>query len=312
MSVPSGTQRKNWTTRALLAWMQDAFKSRGLDSPRLCAEILMAHVIGCDRLKLYTDPDRPASPLERETLRDLVKRALNHEPVQYLTGEAWFFGMRFDVDRRVLIPRPSTETIVEHVLQHQRAEPGFGHGEASGEGLLIADLCTGSGCVGIALAKRLQGARVAATDVSSDALEVARANAHAHAVDERMDFVQGDLLVALDQHPGARVNHSLHYLVSNPPYIPDGEWADVEPNVKDHEPELALRGGADGLDLVRPLVELAHERLVPHGVLAIELAASHADQAVALATQTGKYDEIRMLQDLEGHDRVLWAERSAD
>ena len=116
--MPStGASEQTWTTRKLLAWMSDAFTKKGLDSPRLLAEMLMAHVIGCERLKLYTDPDRPANDLERETLRTLVTRALKHEPVQYLVGEAWFFGMPFHVDKRVLIPRPATETIVEHVAE---------------------------------------------------------------------------------------------------------------------------------------------------------------------------------------------------
>src|SRR5688500_1852362 len=105
--------------------MADAFAKKGLDSARLMAELLMAHVIGCERLKLYMEPERPATPLERQQLRDLVGRALKHEPVQYLTGEAWFFSLPFKVDRRVLIPRPATETIVQHVLQHARVEPGF-------------------------------------------------------------------------------------------------------------------------------------------------------------------------------------------
>src|SRR5690606_14692220 len=104
---------KRWTTRMLLAWMNDAFTQKGIDSPRLSAELLLSHVLGCERLRLYMDVDRPASEIERTTLRDLVQRAINHEPVQYLTGEAWFFGMQLMVDNRVLIPRPATETIVE-------------------------------------------------------------------------------------------------------------------------------------------------------------------------------------------------------
>jgi release factor glutamine methyltransferase len=112
MSDAIRTQTGEWTTRKLLAWMSDAFVKKGIDSPRLCAELLLAHVIGCDRLRLYMDADRPATPLERDTLRDLVARALKHEPVQYLVGEAWFHGLPFHVDRRVLIPRPSSETLI--------------------------------------------------------------------------------------------------------------------------------------------------------------------------------------------------------
>src|SRR5690242_3674918 len=131
--------------------MSDAFTRKQLDSPRLLSEMLMAHVVGCERLKLYMDPDRPATPLERDTLRNLV-------------GEAWFFGLPFHVDRRVLIPRPATETIVEEVLQNLRAR----HGQAAtkGEGLLIADVCTGSGCIAVALLKQLTGARVVGTELS--------------------------------------------------------------------------------------------------------------------------------------------------
>ncbi|MBL8744976.1 MAG: peptide chain release factor N(5)-glutamine methyltransferase, partial [Phycisphaerae bacterium] len=147
-----------WTTRSLLKWMASTFAERGLDSPRLCAELLLSHVLGCDRMRLYMDADRPAAPLEREALRGLVARALRHEPVQYLVGEAWFFSLPFHVDPRVLIPRHCTEIIVEHVLQHQRAEPGF----APGGVVTLADICTGSGCIAVSLLKNLPSARAVA------------------------------------------------------------------------------------------------------------------------------------------------------
>ena len=124
--TPTRPSTEAWTTRRLLAWMGEAFTKKGLEAPRLQSELLLAHVIGCERLRLYMEADRPASPLERDQLRDLVSRALAHEPVQYLVGEGWFFSLPFHVDRRVLIPRPATETIVQHVLQHARVEPGFG------------------------------------------------------------------------------------------------------------------------------------------------------------------------------------------
>src|SRR5436190_70887 len=142
-------QTPAWTTRRLLAWMTEAFTKKGLESPQLQARVLLAHVLGCEELRLFLDPDRPATELERSTLRDLVARALKDEPIQYLVGEWRFFGLPFYVDRRVLIPRPATETLVEHVLQHARVEPGFGG--RSGEGVLLADVCTGSGCIPVAL-----------------------------------------------------------------------------------------------------------------------------------------------------------------
>jgi release factor glutamine methyltransferase len=296
-----------WTTRRLMAWMTQAFTAKGLDAPRLQAELLMAHVLGCERLRLYMDADRPASPLERSALRDLVGRALNHEPVQYLTGEAWFFSLPFTVDRRVLIPRPATETIVEHVLQHARAEPGFGG--KTGEGVVIADVCTGSGCIAIALLKNLPQARAVATDVSPEALEVARLNAARHGVGDRLELLAGDLLAPLKDHPATRAQGSVSFLVSNPPYIPDHEWSAVAPNVKDHEPTIALRGGADGLDYFRRLIEEGPRFLRPGGLMLIEVADSSAAAALELLKARPNMDNARVLTDFEGLPRVIVAHR---
>ncbi|MEL6328875.1 MAG: peptide chain release factor N(5)-glutamine methyltransferase [Planctomycetota bacterium] len=276
-----------WTTRRLLQWIGGALAERGIDSPRLCAEMLVSHVIGCERLRLYMDPDRPAAPDERDTLRDLVRRALTHEPIQHLVGEAWFFGLPFNSDGRALVPRPSTETIVEHVLQLARSETVD----------RVADVCTGSGCIAIALAKNLPGATIIASDISADALGLARENAERHGVSDRIELREGDLLAPLDgEAPFAA-------LVANPPYIPDHEWEAVEPNVKDHEPTLALRGGADGLDLVRPLIEGASALLRPGGILAVEVAACHTEDARTIAASS--FDDVRVLKDVDGLDRVV-------
>jgi release factor glutamine methyltransferase len=296
-----------WTTRRLLAWMTDTFTKKDLDSPRLCAELLMAHVIGCERLRLYMEADRPASPLERETLRGLVARALKHEPVQYLVGQAWFFSLPFHVDKRVLIPRPATETIVERVLQHVRVEPNFGG--PSGDGVLLADVCTGSGCIAVALLKNMTAARAVATDISEGALEIARQNAQRHKVADRIDFLQGNLLDPLLDFPATRGKGSLNYLVCNPPYIPDHEWADVPPNVKDHEPASALRGGPDGLDYVRPILDYGPALLKPGGLLLVEIAASSADAAMDLLKARPDLTDAQVLQDHEGHPRVLTGRR---
>ncbi|MEN0019823.1 MAG: peptide chain release factor N(5)-glutamine methyltransferase [Planctomycetota bacterium] len=302
----SQAKPRTWTTRALLAWMAGAFEKKGLDSPRLCAELLVSHVLGCERLKLYMDPDRPATPIERQTLRDLTTRALEHEPVQYLVGEAWFFGMPFKVDRRALIPRPATETIVEHVLQHARAQ----HADLASADDLVIDMCTGSGCVTIAIAKNMPGARVVATDISAEALELAQANATRHNVSDRIDFEQGDLFDAIDAHAAARAHASAAYLVSNPPYIPDDEWAEVPPNVKDHEPELALRGGNDGLDLVRTIFNRGPQHLQQGGLVLVEIAETKADEARALAEANELLTDVKVLDDFEGRPRVVRARRA--
>ncbi len=293
-----------WTTRALLDWMARAFGQREIDSPRLCAEMLLSHVIGCDRLRLYMEADRPATPIERDLLRSLVSRALAHEPVQYLVNEGWFFSLAFHVDRRVLVPRPSTETILEHALQTLRAEPSL----APAGRAAIADVCTGSGAIAVALLKNLPGARAIACDISPEALEVAGLNAARHGVTDRIDLVRGDLLEPIRARPGG-AGAGLHLLVSNPPYIPDDEWEAVAANVRDFEPELALRGGADGLKFVRPLIEQAPMLLATGGILMIEIASSSAHEALALARACPELRDAGILEDFQGLPRVLAARK---
>jgi release factor glutamine methyltransferase len=317
-----------WTTRRLLAWLSDAFSKKNLDSPRLSAEILISHVLGCDRLKLYIEQDRPASNAERDRLRDLVARALKHEPLQYLVGQWPFFGLTMKVDRRALIPRPCTELIVERLIQHVRAAdrdaPTFPTANAErttdgpepqaarsnrpvlGQGLLIADVCTGSGCIAVSLAKHLPGSQIVASDLSPEALELARENAGKHSVTDRISFMQGDLLVPL-QSLGLG---AFDAIVSNPPYIPDDEWDAVPANVKHFEPQLALRAGPDGLALVRPLIEQGPALLKPCGWLLIEIAASTADAALALARAQRSLRDATILKDHEGLPRVLEARRT--
>ncbi|MGP1309029.1 MAG: peptide chain release factor N(5)-glutamine methyltransferase [Phycisphaerales bacterium] len=307
-AAPRAASSQAWTTRRLLDWMTGAFREKRLDSPRLLAELLLAHVIGCERLSLYTQADRPASPEERERLRTLVGRALKHEPVQYLVGEAWFFSLPFTVDRRVLVPRPATETIVEHVLQRVRQDcASLGCGP-DGEGLVFADVCTGSGCVAVSVLKNLPMARGVASDLSADALDVARVNAERHHVLERLTLIEGNLLEPVARERSRLAPDGFAFVLSNPPYIPDNEWVAVEPNVKEFEPTMALRGGADGLDLVRPIFAGVHELLRPRGEALVEVAASHASDAKTLAEDA--LTNARVLKDFEGHERVIVAERS--
>ncbi len=287
-----------WTTRRLLEWTTRAFEKQSIDSPRVSAEMLLAHVLNVKRLRLFMEADRPASDLERSAFRALVERALKHEPVDYLVSLAPFFAMHLKVDRRVLIPRPSTETLVEHVLQHQRRTPGFATPVA-------ADIGTGSGAIAIALAKQWQQAKVdakiIATDLHQDALDLAAENAKAQGVADLIDFRQGNLLEPIR---GDR----LAYLLSNPPYIPDNEWPDVAPNVKDFEPHHALRGGPDGLEFIRPLLQQATRVLEDPGQIAFEIATATADAVIQLAHKNGLKDAA-VLPDHEKLPRVLVANR---
>ena len=285
---------KPWTTRRLLNWTTEHFTRKGIDSPRVSAEMLLSHVLEVSRIKLYTDQDRPASELERAAFRELVERASKHEPVDYLIGKAPFFSLLFKVNRSVLIPRPSTETIVEHVLQYVRRTPGFASP-------YIADVGTGSGAIAISIAKHLPAGRIVATDISPDALAVAKENARELGVADRIEFRLGNLLEPLG---GER----FQFLISNPPYISDAEWEAVEPNVKDYEPVTALRGGRDGLAFIHPLIEHAHEHLLSPGQLLIEIADSQKKRVLELATTARGLSNAVVLADHEGLPRVLVAD----
>ena len=298
MTTPAEPAHKQqtWTTRGLLDWMRSAFERREIDAPRLSAEMLLAHTLDCERMHLYAHAERPASPHELASLRALVERAIEHEPIQYLVGEAWFFSYPFTVDRRALIPRPSTETILEHALQWLRAQPSTGT-------VRIADIGTGTGCIAIAALKSLADATCLATDLSPDALSLARENATRHGVLDRITFAEGNLDAPLADEPPFQL------IMSNPPYIPDHEWDDVEPNVKDHEPTSALRAGPTGLELVGPLIEQLPNHLTPDGRLCIELAACTADEARRLAEAHPLLEHAEILKDLDGLPRVLTALR---
>jgi len=297
-----------WTTRRLLAWTGQALAAKGVQEARLASEILLTHVIGGKRLDLFTDPDRPASASELATLRGLMARALKHEPVQYLTAQAFFFGLTLRCDKRALIPRPCTELIVERVLQHARARRRAlaEAGPTQQAGAVVVDLCTGSGCVALALAKQLPGAAVHATDISRDALALAGENALALGLADRVSLHAGDLLSALPE--GLR--GGVDYLVANPPYIPDHEWEAVPTNVREHEPSLALRGGVDGLALVGPIVREAPHYLGPGGLLLVEIAACTSAAVLELARSTQGLAEAAVVKDLDGLDRVLVAHRA--
>ena len=299
---PGGT---TWTTRALLRWLIDAFTKAGLDSPRLMAEMLAASALGCERMGLYTHADRVASEEERARLRGLAARALKHEPVQYLVGEAWFYSLPFRCDRRALIPRPSTETVVDEALRFVRETPGFGG--KRGEGATLGDVCTGSGAVAVALLRHLPGARAAASDISADALTLARENAERHGVADRLDLLEGDLLAPIAGHP--IVAGGLHVLTANPPYIPDEEWAAVALNVKGYEPEIALRGGPGGMRLVAPLLADGPALLRPGGLLLVEIAMSSAEAALSAARENPMLEGARIVNDSDGLPRVVWARR---
>ena len=278
---------KAWTIGSLVKWAVEDFRARGIENPRLDAELLVAHALKIDRMRVILDAARPLEGSDLVTLRDLVKRRRAFEPIAYLRGHREFYGLEFRVDKRVLVPRPDTETLVDAALARTA------HVSMSMRQL---DLCTGSGCVAIAMARQRPTAKVFASDVSADALTVARSNALRLGA-YNVAFVETDLFAAF---AGKRFD----VITANPPYIPTAELATLQPDVRDHEPRLALDGGEDGLALVRRIIDAAPEHLFPGGVLAIEVGAGEAPETVALFEARGLGD-VQVHRDIARIERVV-------
>ncbi len=288
-----------WTVRRLLEWTGGFFTRKSVDVPRLSAELLLAHVLGVPRIKLYTDYERALSEGDLATYRALVQRAGEQEPIAYLTGKAHFFNLEFEVGPGVLIPRPDTETLVENVLQLARNTPGF-------EAPRVLDLCTGSGCIAIAVAHRLKSAIVTAIDNSEPAVAIARRNVEKIGVADRVTVEHGDLYEPLSRMVDVA---PFNLIVSNPPYIPTGQIASLDRNVRDYEPPEALDGGIDGLVLHRRILDSANDRLIPGGRIYLEIAFDQGPAAREVVGQHDEFDDVRVLKDYAGHDRVVTARR---
>ncbi len=246
---------ETWTVRRILEWTTAFFTRKEVDSPRLSAERLLAHVLSLPRIQLYTRYDRPLSDEELAGYRDLVKRATEEEPIAYLTGRAHFFNLDFDVNRDVLIPRPDTETLVENLLQTARIQSGL-------EAPRVLDLCTGSGCIAAAIAYHLKASNVFATDISPAAVAVARRNIERLKLADRVSVEEGDLYEPLVGRVDAL---PFDVIVSNPPYIPTGQIASLDRSVREYEPLVALDGGLDGLTLHRRILDEAPPGSSPAG-----------------------------------------------
>lgn len=287
-----------WTVGRLLTWTTDWLQSRGSDSPRLDAEVLLAFVRGCPRIALYTAFDVPVNESERARFRGLVKRRGEGEPVAYLVGSKEFFSLPFTVGPAVLVPRPETEGLVNRALDLCRPLV------AAGGRPRVIDVGTGSGAIAVTLAKQLAGLDLCATDISAPALAVARENAARHGVAERITFLECDLL----SDPQAEGPWDV--IVSNPPYVREDEVAALPRDVRDHEPRSALVAGPTGVEVIERLAGQAAGRLVAGGWLLVEIGPSTLESARnAIAAVPGLALEP-MLADGAGLPRVVQARRA--
>ncbi len=267
------------------------FKSRGIPSARLDAELLIGHALGLDRVQVYLAHDRPLLEAELEPIRVLVRRRGNREPLAWIVGKREFYGRDFRVGPGVLVPRPDTETLIEALLPLVPAEGD----------LYVADVGSGSGCIGLTLAAERPNLRLYAIDKAEAPLAFTRENVDALGLKERVAVLRGSLLAPV---PAAR---PIDWVVSNPPYIPTADLAGLEPEVRDQEPRLALDGGADGLDVYRALLAEAGER-ARVGV-ALEVGAGQAGAVRAMVAAAG-FLEVSVHADLGGIERVVMGRRA--
>jgi release factor glutamine methyltransferase len=282
---------KRWTVLEMVGWTANYLKEKGFHNARLNAELLLAGALGIKRLDLYLQFDRPLRADELAEFKARLLRRAKREPLQYIEGQAAFRDLTLRVDPRVLIPRPETEVLVQEVLDRARGR----------DALSALDVGTGSGAIALALAAEGPFRRVVATDVSADALEVARANAAQVETGAEVEFRLGSLYDAV---PGERFD----VIASNPPYVGTEERDSLDAEVRDWEPAGALFAGTGGLDVIRPLVARAPEHLNPGGLLAMEIGAAQADAVCELVRATAAFAEPQVRRDLAGRDRIVLAE----
>jgi release factor glutamine methyltransferase len=280
-----------WTITRLLEWTTTFLGGKGVESPRLDAQLLLAHALGCTKTALYTRFDEEPAEAERTRFRELVQRRVKGSPVAHLLGRKEFFSLDFEVSSDVLVPRADSEWIVTECLTLAKAM----------EAPAMLDVGTGSGCLAIAVAVRHKGARMCATDVSESALAVAKRNAAKHKLEERIRFRQGDLFAAVEPR------EQFDFILSNPPYIPSAQIATLAPEVRDHDPRLALDGGADGFAIIDRLIAEAPGHLKPGGYLIVEIGYDQEQGARQRFEKHSGYQLGKTVQDMAGHPRVLRA-----
>lgn len=283
-----------WTIGRLLEWTAQHLTKKGSEFPRLDAEVLLAHALGCRRIDLYTRFEETASPEARDKFRELVRRRVEGCPVAYLVGRKEFFALEFEVNPSVLIPRPESEFVVMECLRLARtmARPR------------ILDLGTGSGNLPIAVARNHQGADVTTIDISADALAVARRNAERHGVAERIRFLHGDLFEPLR---GSASEERFDFILSNPPYIAHEEIDQLPVGVRDYEPHLALDGGPGGYVVLERIVREAGEFLTPGGHLVVEIGAPQEGPVRERISRQPGFTLAPTIYDYSRHPRVLSA-----
>jgi release factor glutamine methyltransferase len=286
-----------WTIQKLLNWVTEYLTSKKIDSPRLGAELLLSYVLGLKRIELYTQFEKTVAREQLDRLHNLVERAGKHEPIAYLAGKTEFYSLELETTADCMIPRPETELLVERAVEFLRTRSSK---------QLVCDLCTGSGCIAVAIAQNYPDCRIIATDISDAALSIAARNIGKYNLKERIQLLCGDLFDPIV--PQLDIG-KFDLIVCNPPYISANEFEKLDKNVKEYEPKLALFAGDDGLDIYRRIVERVGEFLKPNAALMLEIGYSHGRAVRGLLEGTGGFTKITIEKDFHDYGRIVIAEK---
>jgi len=289
--------KKNWIIKDLLTVTADFLKNKKLDSPRLCAELLLSHQLDTDRLKLFLEYDQPISEIDIHGYRAMIKRLLQGEPIQYITGIQEFWSLEFKVNKNVLIPRPETEILIEQSLKIYKDEYKNEDAEQ-----LFLDIGTGSGAIAVSLAHELKptGKKIWAIDISQMALDIAIQNAKRYDAINHIEFLQGDLFEPLK---GKGITFDI--ILSNPPYVTSEELHLLPEKIRKFEPQIALDGHEDGLFYIKKIIDQAPKYMKPGGWLLIEMDPRQIEQTIRFISNNEKYDKHQIVKDYSNSDRIV-------
>jgi len=298
LSEHNDTQ-KRWTVLEILNWTANYLTEKGFENGRLNAEILLAHVLNCNRVRLYLNFDRPLDMKELAGFKDLLKKRLNHEPLQYISGKTEFMSLPFTVGPGVLIPRPETEILVEKTIEYCQSM------NSEINTITLLDAGTGSGNIAVALAKNISDCRIYAVDISGSALTIAQENARLNGIEEKIEFAQ---INALDPWQAEYKNY-FDVIVSNPPYVSLSEYSLLPEEIKNFEPQKSLLAGKDGLDFYLQIMHILEYLLKDQGKVFFEIGEKQAERLRDIYSKAG-FKNIKIHKDLAGKDRVLEMNRN--
>ena len=281
---------ETWTVKKLIDWTTDHFKRNGIENPHLEAEILLAHAMGTERIKLYINFENVVAQKERDIFKGHIQRRIKREPTAYITGYQPFLSLNFNVTSGVLIPRPETEMLVQEAI---------GIAKVIGRKVRLLDIGTGSGAIAVSLAKFINDIEIVATDSSDKALEIAGVNAKKHGVTDKIIFVKADLF------PSDSTKFDI--IVSNPPYIRSSDIKTLQPEVRDHEPVQALDGGTDGLGIYRRMINDLLAHMNSGSFLLLEIGMGQAREISEMVRKAFPKCDIQFKKDLSGIERILIA-----